>query len=166
MLKPRGEHLYQIYVLCKECHAAQSFLGYDLPYKHAFEWLNLIYQELIYEGIVCVLNPKESSPSSRKSLSRNGEAKRRILREKNDRCTMVKNYINIFAKNPGLRNLSALLDMVIELAQRHPAFKNRCFNPYVDSWRTMLESEDSPDFQLKSLSFGLEPNRRLRIYPA
>ncbi len=112
LIKPHGTHLHCIYVLCKESHAAQPVLGYDLPYKHASEWFHLIYKEIIYEVIVDVLRP--TSPSvNRKSLLGNGEIKRHGLRELNDSCTMVANYENPFRDNPGLHNLSSFLDAAI-----------------------------------------------------
>ena len=145
LIKPHGTHLHCIYVLCKESHAAQPALGYDLPYKHASEWFHLIYKEIIYEVIVDVLRP--TSPSvNRKSLLRNGEIKRHGLRELNDSCTMVANYENPFRDNPGLHNLSSLLDAAIQLAEIRPSFQKRYFKPYIKSWRALLKAMGSPEF--------------------
>lgn len=147
LLKPHAKHLHSIYILCKECHMGQPFLSYELPYKHGFEWLHLIYKELINEGITDVLHPStQSSSADRKKLLDNGEIKRHTLRELNDNCTMVANYENPFRENPGLHNLSSLLDAAILLAESRPSFNNRYFKPYIKSWRAMLKSMESPRF--------------------
>lgn len=148
LLEPHGQHLHRIFILCKECHTNQPTLGYDLPYKHGYEWLYLIYKELISEGIADVLYPSEdSSTANRKKLSRNGEIKRHKLRELNDSCTMVANYENPFHETPGLHNLSSLLDAAIFLAESHNFFNNRYFQPYIKSWRKMLKAMESPEFK-------------------
>lgn len=147
LYKPLGEFFRQVFLLCEKCHGRQRSAGYELTYFNAEEWFQLFWEEWMLMGIALALANQARVESTQKTakVSRQDADKKRSIVRKPLKVWHTANQLENPLKDGS--SFSTLLDVAIALSGQSQNFKTDYYQPFLDAWRKMITSFDSPEFK-------------------
>ncbi len=141
-LKPQGEYLRNVFLLCEACHARQDMVGDEpLPYANAGEWFGAIYKEKMGAGLNEIIS---SYPTPDESPA-NGK-KRDYIRPLQDFCSTASKLENPYPLEY-FPHHSRLLDTAIKLCEQSKEFHRSRYKPFITAWREHLKAKQGASFK-------------------
>lgn len=141
-LKPQGEYLRNIFLLCEACHARQTMVNDEaLPYANAGEWFAAIYKEKMGAGLDEIIRPY---PIPDKAVTK--DKKRDYIRVLEDPCSAARKLENPFPLEY-FPHHSRLLDTAIKLCGKSREFHQTRYKPFTTAWKEHLKAKQGVSFK-------------------
>lgn len=141
-LKPQGEYLRNIFLLCEACHARQAMVSDEaLPYANAGEWFAAIYKEKMGAGLDEIIRPY---PIPDKAVTR--DKKRDYIRVLQKSCSTLSELENPYPIEY-FPHHSRLLDTAIKLCEQSKEFHSTRYRPFIAAQRQHLKAKESSSFK-------------------
>jgi hypothetical protein len=142
ILKPQGEYLRHIFLLCEACHARQAMVDDEaLPYANAGEWFAAIYREKMGAGLDEIIRPY---PIPDKAITK--DKKRDYIRILQNPCSAASKLENPFPIKY-FPHHSRLIDTAINLCGKSKEFQRSRYKPFITAWREHLKAKEGRSFK-------------------
>lgn len=127
-LKPRGDLLIKTFQLCERCHAWQSQLDFEIPYKNAGEWFTTV--ELEFFGLELETLIEKANPI-------NGNIKRGLIEVDRKRLRKLKEWENPY-ENTNAQSINLLVKSALIYAQNSDQFVETHWKPFIKAYADNL----------------------------
>ena len=133
-LKPKGEFVRQLFLLCEKLHPL--FSG---NYENAWILFKAVLGEWVIQGCYEIFYYAGND-------FQKGDKKEQALKPLHAQVTCARRLENPFL-NTDMKLNAHLLDAAIGLCECSDLFRKKHYTPFITAWRNYIKSLDTPDFR-------------------